>query len=83
LFSILVVIFSILILKGIQKSDLLLSTCASLYCSLSKIREDFGELEQQAQVTLPNGNYKTLPQGFPTWGICTPRGTFAYLQGYI
>jgi len=27
----------------------------------SKIRKDFDELEQQ--VTLPNGNYKTLPQG--------------------
>jgi len=25
----------------------------------------------------------TLRQGFPTWGTCTPRGTFAYLQGYI
>jgi len=44
----------------IQKSDLLLSTCASLYCSLqdmlSKIRESFYELEQQAKVSLPNGN---------------------------
>jgi len=24
-----------------------------------------------------------LEQGFPTWGACTPRGTFAYLKGYI
>jgi len=24
-----------------------------------------------------------LAQGFPTWGTCTPRGTFAYPQGYI
>ena len=24
-----------------------------------------------------------LNQGFPTWGTCTPRGTFAYLRGYI
>jgi len=42
------VIFSILIFKVIQKSDLPLSTCASLYCSLqdmlSKIRKDFDEL---------------------------------------
>ena len=22
-------------------------------------------------------------QGFPTWGTCTPRSTFAYLKGYI
>jgi len=21
--------------------------------------------------------------GFPTWGTCTPRGTFAYPKGYI
>ena len=25
----------------------------------------------------------TLEQRFPTWGTCTPRGTFAYLKGYI
>jgi len=24
-----------------------------------------------------------LDQGFPTWGTCTHRGTFAYLKGYI
>jgi len=24
-----------------------------------------------------------LEQGFPTWGICTPADTFAYLNGYI
>jgi len=24
-----------------------------------------------------------LEQGFPTWGTCTPRGTFAYPKGYI
>jgi len=24
-----------------------------------------------------------IHQGFPTWGKCTPRGTFAYLKGYI
>ena len=22
-------------------------------------------------------------QWFPTWGTCTPRGTFPYLKGYI
>jgi len=36
------------------------------YCSLqdllSKIR-DFDVLEQQAKITLPDGNYRTLPQG--------------------
>jgi len=60
-------IFSILIFKVIQKSDLPLSTSASLYSSfhdmLSKIREDLDELEQQTEFTLPNGNYTTLPQG--------------------
>jgi len=24
-----------------------------------------------------------LDQGFPTWGTCTPKGTFAYPNGYI
>jgi len=24
-----------------------------------------------------------LKQGFPTWGSCTHRGTFAYMKGYI
>jgi len=24
-----------------------------------------------------------LDQGFPNWGTCTPRGTFAYLKMYI
>ena len=24
-----------------------------------------------------------LMQGFPTWGTCTPRGTYAYPKGYI
>jgi len=24
-----------------------------------------------------------LDQSFPTWDTCTPRGTFAYLKGYI
>jgi len=24
-----------------------------------------------------------LDQGFPTWGTCTSRGTFAYLKGDI
>jgi len=61
------VIFSTLISKVIQKSDLLLGACARSYCSLQdmlcEIREDFDGLEQQAKVTLPNRNYKTLPQG--------------------
>jgi len=59
------VIFSILLFFNtvIQKSDLLLNICASLYCSNVKQRESFDELEQQAKVTLPNGNYRTLPQG--------------------
>ena len=39
--------------EAIQKSDLLLSTCANLYMSLQdivqEIREDFDELEQQAK----------------------------------
>jgi len=29
------------------------------------------------------GHFGTLRQGFPTWGTCTPRGTFAYLKEYI
>ena len=28
-------------------------------------------------------SYFTLILGFPTWGTCTPGGTFAYPKGYI
>ena len=28
-------------------------------------------------------NEDTLDQGFPTWGTCTSRDTFAYPKGYI
>jgi len=24
-----------------------------------------------------------IEQGFPTWVTCAPRGTFAYLKGYM
>jgi len=42
---------------------LLLSTCASLYCSRAKqIREDLDELEFQAKATLPTANCRTLSQ---------------------
>ena len=45
--------------KAMQKSDLLLSTCASsLQDCLSKITY-FDELEHQAKATLPNVNYRT------------------------
>ncbi|XP_013793798.1 uncharacterized protein LOC106477819 [Limulus polyphemus] len=50
--------------KAIKKSELLLSTCECLYSSLqnflSKVREDFDELEQQAKAILPNVNYRTV-----------------------
>jgi len=26
---------------------------------------------------------KCIDQGFPTWGTCTPRGTFDYPKEYI
>jgi len=29
------------------------------------------------------GTINYVDQRFPTWGTCTPRGTFACLQGYI
>ena len=42
---------------------LLLSTCASLYCSHAKqIKEDLDDIEKQAKATLPTGNRRTLPQ---------------------
>jgi len=42
---------------------LLLSTCASLYCSHAKqIREDLDELEKQVKASLPTGNRGTLLQ---------------------
>jgi len=28
-------------------------------------------------------HHVSINQGFPNWGTCTPRGTFAYLKGYI
>ena len=47
--------------KALQKSELLLSTCAELYSSLadflSEIRDEF---DQQAKVTLPNINYRAV-----------------------
>ena len=47
--------------KVLQKSELLLSTCAELYSSLvdflSEIRDEFDKIDQQARVTLPNINY--------------------------
>jgi len=42
---------------------LLLSACASLYCSRAKqIREDLDDIEYQAKATLPTGNRRILPQ---------------------
>ena len=42
---------------------LLLSTCASLYCSHAKqIREDLDDIELQAKATLPTGNRRIFPQ---------------------
>jgi len=32
---------------------------------------------------LANVALHSIDQGFPTWGTCTPRGTFAYPKGYI
>ena len=41
---------------------LLLSTCASLYCSHAEKIRDIGDFEEQAKVTLPTGNHRTLPK---------------------
>ena len=50
--------------KALQKSELLLSTCAELYSSLvdflSKIRDEFDKFDQQAKATLPNENYRAV-----------------------
>ena len=50
--------------KALQKSELLLSTCAELYSSLvdflSKIRDEFDEFDQQAKATLPNINNRAV-----------------------
>ena len=50
--------------KALQKSELLLSTCAELYSSLvdflSKIRDEFDKFDQQAKATLPNKNYRAV-----------------------
>ena len=50
--------------KALQKSELLLSTCAELYSSLvdflNEIRDEFDEFDQQAKATLPNINYRAV-----------------------
>ena len=50
--------------KALQKSELLLSTCAELYTSLvdflSEIRDEFDEFDQQTKATLPNINYRAV-----------------------
>ena len=50
--------------KALQKSELLLSTCAELYSSLvdflSEIRVEFDEFDQKAKATLPNINYRAV-----------------------
>ena len=50
--------------KALQKSELLLSTCAELYSSLvdflSKIRDEFDKFDQQAKATLLNINYRAV-----------------------
>jgi len=33
--------------------------------------------------TLQASEAHVSERGFPTWGTCTPRGTFAYPTGYI
>ena len=47
--------------KALQKSELLLSTCAELYTSLvdflSEVRDEFDKFDQQARAILPNINY--------------------------
>jgi len=40
-------------------------------------------LSSTAKVSHHHSQELFTVQGFPTWGTCTPRGTFAYLQGYI
>jgi len=40
---------------------LLVSTCASLYCSHAKQIRDFNKHKEQAKVTLLTGNHRTLP----------------------
>ena len=50
--------------KALQKSDLLLTTCAELYSSLvdflSEIRDKFDEFDLQAKVTLQNINCRAV-----------------------
>ena len=50
--------------KALQKSELLLNTCAELYSSLvdflSEIRDEFDEFDQQAKATLLNINYRAV-----------------------
>jgi len=33
--------------------------------------------------TSPSLTTQAVEQGFPTWGTCTPRGTFAYPKWYL
>ena len=68
--------------KAIQKSNLLLSTCANLYGSLQDIlytiREDFDKFEEQAKITLPNVDYKRAKRIRKT---CINRGNYESASG--
>ena len=50
--------------KALQKSELLLSTCAELYSSLvdflSEMRDEIDEFDKQAKATLPNINHRAV-----------------------
>jgi len=37
----------------------------------------------ESEVNKQGFQFDYLNQGFPTWGTCTPRDTFAYPKGYI
>jgi len=56
----------------ILHSDVLLFTLASIMFTNSKLKRNNISIY-----------CLLLEQGFPAWGTCTPRGTFAYLKGYI
>jgi len=48
-----------------------------------QLRKIWATCESLCLTPMLDATINHLKQRFPTWGACTPRGTFAYLKGYI
>ena len=51
--------------------------------ALYKVNKLISKISRQIKHDQTRSILYTLHQGFPNWGTCTPRGTFARFRGYI